>query len=372
MFLKEKIKKSFIGNILYNIRDYIKFPSYKLKKQLLKISISKNKNMILLGTPTYNNLGDHLIALAEKQFLLMHFSEYDIIEIPTQFYISNRCWIKDNLSKYVPICIMGGGWMGDVWVDDEYRMQNMIEDFSDHSITVLPQTVHYSTFDNNRVLDDAVRIYNKCRDIKFCFRDVKSYEFAINHFGVDKNNIYLFPDMALFFYSHISRKIDNVKKINVCLRTDREAVCSNDVLRNIRCYAKQKNIKIQYSSTVVKRGIPIWMREHAIKKILNSFCMADLVVTDRLHAMIMALICGRKCIAFDNLTHKVSGVYELWLKNSNSVYLVKEHEICNINFEMIINDILKVSDDCIEKNIQKNIHKEFEKMANIIRRNDSE
>ena len=46
------------------------------------------------------------------------------------------------------------------------------------------------------------------------------------------------------------------------------------------------------------------------KKIIKQFSKSKLVVTDRLHGMILSVITGTNCIAFDNSSGKVSGVYD--------------------------------------------------------------
>ena len=61
-------------------------------------------------------------------------------------------------------------------------------------------------------------------------------------------------------------------------------------------------------------------RERIVLKRLVLFASYDFVITDRLHGMIFSYICGTPCIAFDNKTHKVSGVYNSWLSKSRRIY----------------------------------------------------
>ena len=65
------------------------------------------------------------------------------------------------------------------------------------------------------------------------------------------------------------------------------------------------------------------------KNKINEFADVQLVITDRLHSMIFSIIGGTKCIAFDNKTKKVSGVYDEWLKNESGLKICVGNEIIN-------------------------------------------
>lgn len=50
-----------------------------------------------------------------------------------------------------------------------------------------------------------------------------------------------------------------------------------------------------------------------------------MVITDRLHGMIFAAITGTPCIAFDNISKKVSGVYK-WIESLEYIKVVNSFE----------------------------------------------
>ena len=78
---------------------------------------------------------------------------------------------------------------------------------------------------------------------------------------------------------------------------------------------KHHNLDIFYGSTladVEKNGdILLERREEVIIEKLNEFRRYKLVITDRLHGMILSVISGTPWLARDNSSKKVSGVYEL-------------------------------------------------------------
>ena len=192
------IKKSIFGKILYYIRDLYRFP-----KMIFLIGKIKKKSdiVILIGTSTFNNLGDHLISIASKEFIRDVYNEKEIIEIPTQFFVKNQAKLKKIINDTIPIFIVGGGWMGNVWPDDEYRMQNMIKTFSNNNVFILPQTVYYDfNLENaHKILNDAIITYKNCKKITMFFREQNSYDFAIKNFNLENVNIILAPDIGLYY-----------------------------------------------------------------------------------------------------------------------------------------------------------------------------
>lgn len=76
------------------------------------------------------------------------------------------------------------------------------------------------------------------------------------------------------------------------------------------------NIKLNIDTkltTTIGRRIPFKEHEGALTSKFRKFKQSKLVITDRLHDMIFAAITGTSCIALDNLSGKVKGVFK-WLK----------------------------------------------------------
>ena len=53
-------------------------------------------------------------------------------------------------------------------------------------------------------------------------------------------------------------------------------------------------------------------REKIIKDKLNEFAGAEVVIADRLHAMVFAAISNTPCLVLRNNNHKITGTYE-WI-----------------------------------------------------------
>ena len=61
-----------------------------------------------------------------------------------------------------------------------------------------------------------------------------------------------------------------------------------------------------------------------------------MVITDRLHGMIIAALANTPCLAFDNLSKKVSGV-NAWIKNLDYVKCVGKQDFSRELFEKLYN-----------------------------------
>ncbi len=66
------------------------------------------------------------------------------------------------------------------------------------------------------------------------------------------------------------------------------------------------------------------MREFETERKFDEFRRARLVITDRLHGMIFAAITGTPCIALNNSSGKVEGVWSLWLQHLDYVKFVQD------------------------------------------------
>lgn len=310
-----------------------------LTQRMCDLEAEKEKVSLMIGTPIHTNLGDHLITMAQLQYLSNLGYKSKVVEIPTEMYQMFRRRIC-KLACVDTIFINGGGWMGNLWIPEELLIQKIINDFSNKKIVILPQTVFFDkkVQPYQSLIDSANRIFAKCKDIVLCVRENNSYDFSTQHYSNVK--IILVPDIVLSFYqwapknAHISRKT-----VGVCLRNDREQFESEDNKKSIIDWFEQNNYKIEQIDTMNACPVNIEDRESTVLERLALFASYDFVITDRLHGMIFSYICGTPCIAFDNKTHKVSGVYNTWLNNSRRIYPVFTKKGCNSLEDFVFSDL---------------------------------
>lgn len=297
----------------------------KAKDQLVFYETQMNKILeqpfryaYLFGTPNHMNLGDHLIAAAELQYLQNEFG-MEVMEIPTEMYHIYRNQLKRAIPTTALVFITGGGWMGDVWPLDERTLENMAFDFRNNKTVILPQTIYYKNDDNNnKVANKAKEVFNMCPRLKICVRDQASYDYAIRNYN---NDIALCPDIALYYKQKLTERNNSPKRIGICFRDDREKL-SHVGVEEIQNAFKNMDVTFSILSTISKQRVSCAARLTQVENLLKEFHSCDLVLTDRLHGMIYAYLADSPCIAFDNLTHKVAGVYDLWLNHSSDIRIM--------------------------------------------------
>ena len=85
--------------------------------------------------------------------------------------------------------------------------------------------------------------------------------------------------------------------------------------------------------TVVPYAISSVARKREVLSILRKIASSKLVITDRLHAMIFCYITETPCIVFDNISRKVSGVYE-WIKDCDYIRYCATFDVEKIDFNL--------------------------------------
>ena len=114
----------------------------------------------------------------------------------------------------------------------------------------------------------------------------------------------------------------------LCFRSDREKLFQDlDKLKPTLSQAgiEFEEISIHAGQFMSQEYGRIYLNQ-LYEKVQSSKCL----LTDRLHGMLLAVICDVPCVAFDNLTHKVKGVYD-WI-NDYAVFLddYSDENIVNI------------------------------------------
>lgn len=318
-----------------SLENKIKYDNY-----INSITLNTNKKTIfLIGTSSRSNVGDHAIAHSEIEFLKQYFSKnYFIIEITEDCYTCE----KEKLSSIVKagdvIFVTGGGFLGDLWIYEEKIVRDIINRFRNNKIVIFPQTVYFSECSENNIeYVNSVSSYRSHEHILFCLRDKKSYELLNAILGESKCCLY--PDMALLNEFSLPQRERNGAL--VCLRKDKERVLSKLSEKRIEELLKHHNLDISYGSTLAegkKNGdISLERREEVLIEKLNEFRRYKLVITDRLHGMILSCLAGTPCIAFDNSSKKVSGVYNQWMKELPYVTTVASYDEFEKEFDRIIN-----------------------------------
>lgn len=327
------------------------------------VETSNQKRYIIMLTPIRGNLGDHAISYAEQMFIKDKLELVPVIEISDENYRLYKEEIYALLKPSDTILIQGGGFLGDLWIEDQKAVDEIISRLPNNKIVILPQTLFFSTSVSQCEWFEAMKtIYRSHKNLKICFRDRSSYELALKNELLEMNQIFYLPDMVLYVDT-----LDYMKKnregILFCFRSDKEKCIENNVIKILETELATK-YRIDKTDTVLKKKIFIRIyesgREEELRKKWDYFAEHKLILTDRLHGMIFAAITGTPCIAFDNCSRKVSGVYE-WIKNIGYIWIVdSQKEVVQIAEKVCQSkDNLKYS--------KKELEQKFDILADIIR-----
>ena len=169
-------------------------------------------------------------------------------------------------------------------------------------------------------------------------------------------------------WDYRQKKVDVAKRQNVllCFREDKEQSISEQVKRTIIVTVKQCGKEYLETTTVEKYAISPNQRETFVYKKLQEFRNSELVITDRLHAMLFAAITGTPCIAFDNCSKKVSGVYE-WIYQLKYIKIVNRES----DIHLLLNEFLgSTVKECEFHKLEGNYNNMAEKMNAFFRVSD--
>lgn len=262
------------------------------------------KRIIHVATPEHGNLGDQAIVCAEHRiFECCGFAE-KIIEIPNSVYLKYSGLIKHFVRPQDLIVIDGGGNLGTLWENEDDKIADIIYRFKENKIFVFPQTCYYGK-DSSARLKRNSEIYAGASGLTLTFRDKASYDFAKINFPTV--NCKYVPDIVLSIKNAVGQKMR--KGVLLCFRKDLEKVIEGQSIDAIKKYLRNKGMPYTETDTVICQTVSAKERKMALHDKWTEFGSAGLVITDRLHGMVFAAITGTPCIAVDNVSKKVSGVY---------------------------------------------------------------
>ncbi len=314
---------SLMKNVIKKIIQLDKIRKFRFKSRIKKLIKNKTKKNIafILATPEHGNLGDHAIVQAEKAFLANKDKDYCVIEISDSEYTRYKDILIKLISIKDTIIIDGGGNLGTLWAREDNKISEIIHDYRKNKIIIFPQTCFYDQTDEaNDRLSKNKHIYESAKQLTISLRDEQSYTFFKEQFP--KTRCVYTPDIVLYI-SNLSYTKQREGCL-LCMRTDHESILSSNDKLELEVKLNSINLKYNYTDTVIKSNISAIQRDQALDKKWNEFASAKLIITDRLHAMIFAAITATPCLALDNRSKKVSGVYH-WLRHLPYIKTCQSH-----------------------------------------------
>ena len=305
-----------------------------LKQELGKIVELINKeDAFYFDYPMHLNVGDLLIYAGTEAF----FKEYNInIRLRRCLQTFDINEIKKNITKNTTIICHGGGNLGDLYPLLQKLREELVINFPNNRIILLPQTGYFSNQDE---MKKSAAIFSAHKDCHLFARDLPTLELLKNF----SDKVILCPDMAHQLYGEfpLKNKVESLEKNKLYfLRKDIEAsqlekniestllasavvkdwddiVTSNDIMY-ARIYSKLARISnISHLSIFKDKINDLWYKHtlNIIERARNEFMKYDLVVTSRLHGHIFSCLLGIPNQVCDNSYGKNLGYYNQWTKD---------------------------------------------------------
>jgi exopolysaccharide biosynthesis protein PssK len=293
--------------------------------------LAAGEPVALLDFPNHMNVGDAAIWLGERT--LLH-----SLGVPVAYACDQRGYVARHLRRALPaggtILLHGGGNFGDLYPRHQRLRERVVRDFPGHRIVQLPQTI---TFQDQGALREAGRLFRSHERFTLLVRDTPSLE----RYGPElAGDVRLCPDSA-FGLGALGSARDGRRGEGILwlARADDERVDGSvpalgaDVRRRDwsslpAAWRRRRLLSRALSfatSTAPVPGEAVWRPATALFDRLAGervtagaalLSSARVVVTDRLHGHILALLCGLPHVVCDNRTGKVRAFHATWTQRS--------------------------------------------------------
>lgn len=288
-----------------------------------------DNDYIFIDLPYYNNIGDVLIWEGTERYLKT---------------ISHRCLYKTSFNNFVHkkiskdtvILMQGGGNFGDIWHEHQNFRKQIIKEYPENRIIILPQTIYYQNEDN---LKKDAEEFSHHNNIFICARDRHSYDVFNKYFSA---YILLLPDMA--FFIDLPLKKHRTNRVLYLKRKDKEqnlAQMKVEIPVNVEIHdwpTYERNFNVDrvlfYSSKLLSKLNNNWCRlwrDYYEDKIIRGSKLSigcrflsnyDLIYSTRLHVAILGSLMGIQVKFIDNSYGKNKNFYDTWLKDLDTISMI--------------------------------------------------
>ena len=294
-------------------------------KKLLEVDITQ-KRIWYFCVPTHSNLGDQAQACCIEKYFRKFFSDHIVFKLSNNafdFYEEKILMILKEKIKETDLIFFQSGYTFTGIHPYENMHRKIVENFPYNKIVFLPQTVK---FKNQKILENVQNFYGKYDNIYFFARDNISYDIYKSIFP-EHRNVHCFPDIVTTEIGNYDFNNNERNGILLCVRNDVEKLYS---FQEISLFKEklQKIAKVSLSDTnseTKENSLKEYWKK--IEETIDDYAQYQVIITDRYHGTIFALIANTPVIILKTTDHKVvtgadwfEGVYE------DYVYVVNDLE----------------------------------------------
>lgn len=319
----------------------------------------QKKYAFVLFAADYNNLGDLAITVSQQKFLEeLIGEEYSVVKINAS---DTYDWIRE-IKKLPPdnilITLIGGGNSGSLYDFIEIPRRFILKLFRNYKIISFPQTIF---FDNSEqalaIKNEFTVLANRCKNLTLVAREKNSERIYKSN---SKARVLLTPDIVFSYEKYV--KLGGNRQANsvaLVLRDDKEKALGASFQRTLIELAEKRFDKVEYMDTC-----DVEYKENNAQKLLDDYLAQlqsiSLVITDRLHGMILSYITRTPCIVFNNSNQKIESTYNTWLQGQNIVRLFDSERVEDLN--QLIDDMMNQSDY-----MSVNLDEKFDSLRKVVK-----
>ncbi|HKM76360.1 MAG TPA: polysaccharide pyruvyl transferase family protein [Candidatus Bathyarchaeia archaeon] len=239
---------------------------------------------VLFSAPLHSNVGDQMILLGARDYLRSIHDELVIVNEHAKFRVKS----SDT------IYFLGGGNFGDLYAPTHLDKIRRLRTFEANKVIFLPQSVFLR---KHRSIIQTRKAFGSYRGELILFaRDNTSKTIADNYLEIEAQ---LLPDSAILLQPKLKKWLNGID--------GRGAL----YVRREDAESKRKFSLGLPTSDIMFAGVPL-RPELSIRLVGSLIAARKLIITDRLHAALLAVLIGRHAILLPNRYHKNEAFYKTW------------------------------------------------------------
>jgi pyruvyl transferase EpsO len=313
-------------------------------RDVLAAAVGRGQPVAVLDYPLHLNAGDTLIYAGTTSYLHELDAQVRYISSPLRYSPEHL----RALHPTGPILLNGGGNFGDRWPGSQHFRERVIADFPDRRIVQLPQSIEMSDETAERI-----RIaYGAHPDLTVLLRESRSMAAARALLpGID---VRYCPDLAFGYTPGSQSPAPRVDVIEL-KRSDSESAVEGDLFPHDDVTVEVSDWRLTRAEMTRWRALrlpgslgrripgvtPIaysrlihptyaGLTRHVLSVAERGIARGRVVVTDRLHAAVLAALMGRPVVVRDNANHKISAIFSDYLGTLDDVGLAPDAQAAGI------------------------------------------
>jgi exopolysaccharide biosynthesis predicted pyruvyltransferase EpsI len=286
----------------------------------------------LLDCPRHGNTGDHAIWLGTLAAI-------EALGAPPPAYTcDDKTYDARELARRVgegAILLLGGGNFGDIHPKHQRLRESVAASFPRNRLVQLPQTIR---FGDPAALERARRAFAGRPRLTVLARDARSLATARDDLGLDAR---LCPDLATCL-GPLARTRAPEPRIVWLARLDqwrRHAPPRNAADLTVADWPSTGTAwprrKVKALGALLRLGLPVRdalsrayvpVARRRLEAAVDLLSAPSVLVVDRLHGHVLAMLTGVRHVLLDDRTGKVRGYHEAWTRGDPSVAWAESSE----------------------------------------------